>query len=65
MTNFDRVKGYYKVFDEKNRLVNSGSSLKAMLHSMASVRYDPLRNRPVMMDSTRVADEQLASVFHL
>ena len=25
MTNFDRVKGYYRVFDEKNRLVNSGS----------------------------------------
>ncbi len=25
MTDFDRVKGYYKVFDEKNRLVNSPS----------------------------------------
>ena len=35
MTDFDRVKGYYKVFDEKNRLVNSPSG---RLEYLVSIR---------------------------
>ena len=34
MTDFDRVKGYYRVFDEKNRLVNSGSGKLEYMMSM-------------------------------
>ena len=34
MTDFDRVKEYYRFFDEKNRLVNSGSGRLEFLMSM-------------------------------
>ena len=34
MTDFDRVKEYYRFFDEKNRLVNSGSGKLEFLMSM-------------------------------
>ena len=39
MTNFDRVKGYYRVFDEKNRLVNSGSGKLEYMMSMDLVKH--------------------------
>ena len=34
MTNFDRVKGYYRYFDEKNRLISSGSGKLEFMMSM-------------------------------
>lgn len=34
MTNFDRVKGYYRDFDEKNRLTSSGSGRLEFMMSM-------------------------------
>ena len=39
MTNFDRVKGYYRVFDEKNRLVNSGSGKLEYMMSMDLLKH--------------------------
>ena len=35
MTDFDRVKGYYRVFDEKNRLANSGSGRLEYMMTMS------------------------------
>ena len=39
MTNFDKVKGYYRVFDEKNRLVNSGSGKLEYMMSMDLLKH--------------------------
>ncbi len=42
MTDFDRVKGYYRVFDEKNRLANSGSGrLEYMMTMSLLQKYLP------------------------
>ncbi len=38
MTDFDRVKGYYKVFDEKNRLVNTHSGRLEYMVSMSLLK---------------------------
>lgn len=38
MTDFDRVKEYYRFFDEKNRLVNSGSGKLEFLMSMEMLK---------------------------
>ena len=38
MTNFDKVKGYYKVFDEKNRLINTHSGRLEYMVSMGLLK---------------------------